>query len=72
MEACMNLYAGSAPSPKIDEDLGWIWAAGQALLAFKDALHDPLGIFNTWKLSDEDPCLWKGVKCGRKKHVIGL
>eukprot|EP00250_Pteridium_aquilinum_P014442 c21990_g1_i3 orf=39-1901(+) len=45
---------------------------GEALLVFKAGLQDSLGVLNSWKLSDEDPCHWRGVRCSSKKRVISL
>ncbi|MCO5564885.1 hypothetical protein L7F22_018553 [Adiantum nelumboides] len=45
---------------------------GEALLVFKAGLQDSLGVLSNWKMSDEDPCHWRGVRCSARKHVISL
>uniref|UniRef100_A0ACD5WI68 Uncharacterized protein n=1 Tax=Avena sativa TaxID=4498 RepID=A0ACD5WI68_AVESA len=42
--------------------------AGQtrALLSFKDMVSDPLGSLLSWNSSNDHPCRWRGVGCGRK------
>ncbi|KAI5080465.1 hypothetical protein GOP47_0003648 [Adiantum capillus-veneris] len=45
---------------------------GEALLVFKAGLQDSLGVLNNWKMSDENPCRWRGVRCSPRKHVISL
>ncbi|KAH7286118.1 hypothetical protein KP509_33G059100 [Ceratopteris richardii] len=45
---------------------------GEALLIFKSGLRDSLGVLKNWKLSDDDPCHWRGVSCSPQRRVTSL
>ncbi len=41
-----------------------------ALLAFKAAVTDPLGVLSSWNSSSEsNPCNWYGITCDNTLHV---
>ncbi|XP_022759962.1 protein NSP-INTERACTING KINASE 1-like [Durio zibethinus] len=44
----------------------------QALMAIKDALHDPHGVLDNWDVDAVDPCSWAMVTCSPESLVIGL
>ncbi|XVE71978.1 hypothetical protein DITRI_Ditri11bG0001500 [Diplodiscus trichospermus] len=44
----------------------------QALMAIKDALHDPHGVLDNWDADAVDPCSWAMVTCSPQSLVIGL
>ncbi|MBA0860352.1 hypothetical protein Goshw_016814 [Gossypium schwendimanii] len=44
----------------------------QALMAIKDALHDPHGVLDNWDADAVDPCSWAMVTCSPESLVIGL
>lgn len=44
----------------------------QALMAIKDALHDPHGVLDNWDGDAVDPCSWAMVTCSPESLVIGL
>ncbi|MED6116174.1 hypothetical protein PIB30_097737 [Stylosanthes scabra] len=41
----------------------------QALLKFKQGLHDDYGILSSWK-DEEDCCKWKGVRCNNETGYV--
>lgn len=44
----------------------------QALMAIKEALHDPHGVLDNWDGDAVDPCSWAMVTCSPQSLVIGL
>jgi EIX receptor 1/2 len=45
----------------------------QALLEFKQGLHDNHSLLSSWGSQEEDCCNWKGIKCSnRTAHVVKL
>lgn len=47
--------------------------AGQALVNFRTAIISSDGILLQWRPEDEDPCMWRGVRCDLKsKRVTAL
>ncbi|XVE77428.1 hypothetical protein DITRI_Ditri13aG0061700 [Diplodiscus trichospermus] len=44
----------------------------QALMAIKEALHDPHGVLDNWDSDAVDPCSWAMVACSPESLVIGL
>ncbi|KAE8694485.1 Protein NSP-INTERACTING KINASE 3 [Hibiscus syriacus] len=44
----------------------------QALMAIKEALHDPRGVLDNWDADAVDPCSWAMITCSAESLVIGL
>jgi EIX receptor 1/2 len=45
----------------------------QALLEFKQGLHDNHSLLSSWGIQEEDCCNWKGIKCSnRTAYVVKL
>ncbi|XP_052180789.1 probable LRR receptor-like serine/threonine-protein kinase At2g23950 isoform X2 [Diospyros lotus] len=44
----------------------------EALIAIRDALHDPWGALNNWDEDSVDPCSWAMITCSPDNLVIGL
>ncbi|KAK3132180.1 hypothetical protein QOZ80_6AG0516980 [Eleusine coracana subsp. coracana] len=44
----------------------------QALMAIKDLLKDPHGVFKAWDINSVDPCSWAMVTCSPDSSVTGL